>query len=159
MFDDGGDRHWAASVDIGRNIGQLGECLLRHLLDKDVQNSATGQADGERIVVADAVALEYGVAVCYHLLREGIDRRLHTTTRYRSHRGVIGTNQHGGAGLSRCRTPGANHSAHTDRLASPPPCQQVREDVTHRYAPQASARTSRSSANVASECPATIRSR
>ena len=80
MFDHGGDGDRPAGLNVGRNIGELRERLLRDLLNEDVKNPAAGQADCEGVIVADAVALQHGVAVIDDLLRKSVDRRLHTAS-------------------------------------------------------------------------------
>jgi hypothetical protein len=117
MFDHRCDGNGTAGLDVGRNISELRERLLRHLLYEDIENPTARQADSKGIVVADAVALQHGVAVIDHLLRKRINRRLHAASRYRSHRRVIGPNQHGRTGLPGRRTPRADDGAHTDGLA------------------------------------------
>ena len=77
MFDNCCDGHRAAGLDVGCNVSQLWKSLLRHLLDEDVEDPAAGQANRERVVVADPVALQDGVAVCDHFLRKRIDRGFH----------------------------------------------------------------------------------
>ena len=117
MFDHRGDGNGAAGLDIGRDVSELRECLLRHLLYEDIENPTARQADSEGVVVADAVALQHRVAVIDHLLRKRVDRGLYAASRDRSHRRVIGPNQHGRTGLPGRRTPSADDSAHTDGLA------------------------------------------
>ena len=51
---DDGDRF--VPVDGLLDLAQLGERLARDRLDEDVEDAAAGQPDGERVVVADAVA-------------------------------------------------------------------------------------------------------
>src|SRR6187200_716785 len=159
MFHDSHNGNWPAGVDVRGYLRQLGKSLLRHFLDENIENPAAGKADCERIVVAHAIALQHGMAAADHILREGIDRRLHAAARYRADRRLIGSDQHRGSGLPRGRAPGADDGTHADGLAGPPPRQQVGEYLTHWGALQTSASTSRRSANAASECPATIRSR
>ena len=62
VLDDGrhGDR--ATGLDVVGDLTELGEGLLVDLLDVDVEDAAAGQPDRERVVVADAVPLEHGVA-------------------------------------------------------------------------------------------------
>ena len=62
VLDHGGQRDGAAGVDVVGDLTELGEGLLVHLLDVHVEDAAAGQADRERVVVGDAVALEDGSA-------------------------------------------------------------------------------------------------
>ena len=59
MLDDRGDRDRTAGLDVGRDVLQLGECLAADLLDVHVEDPAAGEADGEGLVVGDAVPLEH----------------------------------------------------------------------------------------------------
>jgi hypothetical protein len=57
MTDHRGHRDRLLAVDGRCDIGELGKGLLRYRLHEHVQEAATGQPDGEGVVVADAVAL------------------------------------------------------------------------------------------------------
>ena len=157
MLDHGGDGDRPRGLDVGRDLGQLGEGLLRHLLHEDVQDPAAGETDREGVVVGDPVPLEHWLAVGHDLLREVIDRVLHASAGHRppTRRDRRAWRRPAGAG----RLPGAHDGAHADHLASPPPGQQVGQNLTHRRARQTSASTPESSAKAANECPATMRSR
>lgn len=58
MLDDRGDRDRAMRGDVLGDVLQLRKGIARHRLGEDVDDSATGQTNGERVVVADAVALQ-----------------------------------------------------------------------------------------------------
>ncbi len=61
VLDHRGERDRAAGIDVGGDLAQLGEGLAGDALDVHVEDPAAGQADGERVVVGDAVPLEGGV--------------------------------------------------------------------------------------------------
>ena len=57
MFDDGGEGSRPVRGDVVGDRLQLREGGLRYRLGEDVDDPATGEADGKRVVVADAVSL------------------------------------------------------------------------------------------------------
>ena len=120
------------------------------LLDEDVEDAAAGQADGERVVVGDAVALEHrgaGLDAPTAPARRRRPRRSRPRpSRPRTRRGRPASRRRAGAGRTgrsrrRCRR----------RRVSPASHQAIssRQHVTHGTT------SSISSANVASEWPAT----
>ena len=79
-----------------------------HLLDEHVDDPAAGQADGERVVVADAVALQHRTAVREDLLAELVDRALDAAAGDAADRLAVRADQHRRAGLARRRLAGAD---------------------------------------------------
>ena len=67
------------------------------LLDVHVQDAAAGEADGERVVVGDAVPLEDRRAGVDDLLAELVDRALDAAAGDRADGGAVGADQHRGA--------------------------------------------------------------
>ena len=61
--DDGRHRDGSSGLDVGGHRSELGERLLVDHLDEDVEDATAGQPDRERVLVADAVALEDRCAV------------------------------------------------------------------------------------------------
>ena len=154
VLDDGGDGDRAAGLEVGGEVLELGEGLARDLLDVDVEDAAAGQADRERVVVGDAVALQHRGAGRRRppgrARRRRPRRSRPTPSRPRSRRGRPASRRPAGAARTgtsrpRCRRRPRRRRATTAAAPGAP----------HARAPHASASTSTSSAYVASECPAT----
>ena len=115
----------AMSSAIASNCGKV---LPRHRLGEDVDDPAAGQADGERVVVADAVALQLGLPGCDDLVGEFVDGGLDAAAGHRAGDRAVGGDDHGGAGRPRR---GA-HRAHDGRdarcAAGSPDRQQARRE-------------------------------
>ena len=60
VCDHGGDGGRAVRRDVVGDGLQLGKCVAGHRLGEDVDDSAAGEADGERVVIGHAVALQFG---------------------------------------------------------------------------------------------------
>ena len=126
-----------------------GKVSLVDLLDEDVEDAAAGQPDRERVVVGDAVPLEHRLAGRDDRLGQLVDRALDAAAGDRADRGLVGADQHRGAGRARRGLEGRDHGADADGLAGLPPLHQLGQHLTHGTT------TSISSAKVASEWPAT----
>ena len=61
MLDDGGQGDRAPGLEVVGDLLELGEGLAVHLLDIHVEDAAAGQADGEGVIVGDAVPLQHGL--------------------------------------------------------------------------------------------------
>ena len=97
------------ALDVGRHRAELGEALLVDDLDEDVEDAAAGQADRERVLVADAVALQHRLPVGHHLLGQLVDRALDAATGHRTDGLARRPDQHRGTCLARRRLEGRHH--------------------------------------------------
>src|SRR3954465_4993265 len=104
-------------------------------LDEDVQDAAAGQADGEGVVVADAVPLQGHLAGLDGVLRLLVDRALDAAAGDAADRCPVRTDQHRGAGRAGRGAPRRHDGAHADGLPRLPPTDQVVEHVTHPRTP------------------------
>src|SRR5262249_20911346 len=82
---------------------ELGKGVLRDLLDEDVEDAPTGQPDGICVVVADAVALEHGVAGLDDLLPELVDGALDAAAGHRPDGLAARSDEHRGSRLATSR--------------------------------------------------------
>ena len=58
MLDHRRHRDRPAGLDVGGDVAELGEGLLRHGLDPDVEDASARETDGVGVLVADAVPLQ-----------------------------------------------------------------------------------------------------
>ena len=114
-----------------RDRGQLREGGTRHRLGEDVDDSAARQADGEGVVVGDAVALQLGPSGLDHLTGQLVDRGLDAATRNRACDRAVGGDHHGGACRPRRRLHGAHDGGHTGGTTGPPYRDQIVEHIAH----------------------------
>ena len=128
-------RHRPTRLDIGRDPTQLREALLVDHLHEHIQNPATGQTHRERVLVTDPVPLQHRPTIPQHLLRQLIDRPLHTTPRHRPHRLTPRPHQHRRPRLPRRRLKRRHHRRQPHRTPTPPPRQQLIQNVTHARPP------------------------
>ena len=113
-------------------------------LDEDVDDAAAGEADGERVVVGDAVALQHRPSGGRHLLGEVVDRALDAAAATRCRPPRRRRPRPSRAGLARRRLPGrarrcarpngaartrtaGRTSSITSRIATSPVGQQLRQ--------------------------------
>ena len=122
-------------VDRLGDLAELGERLPGDRLDEHVEDAAAGQADGERVVVADAVALERRHAGLDDVLGLLVDRALDAAAGDAADRGAVGADEHRGARRRGAERQVADDRAHPDGLPRLPPADQVVEHLTHSIYP------------------------
>ena len=142
MLDDCCHGDGTAGSDVVGDLTELGEGDAVDLLDVHVEDAAAGQSDGERVVVADAVALEHRSAVSGDLLAELVDGALDATTRDRADGFAGGADDHRSAGRPGCGLERGHDRAERDGVACAPPGHQLVEHLTHGRPPRPVRRTS-----------------
>jgi hypothetical protein len=115
-----------------RDVAELREALLVDPLDPQVDDPAAGEADLERVVVADPVPLQMAHAGLGRLPAQLVHRALDTAARDAAHRRPVGTDEHRRAGRAGRTAPGPDHGGHAYRLPVTPPPGQLRQHITHR---------------------------
>jgi hypothetical protein len=135
VLDDGGQRHRPPGLDVRGDLTQLREGLLRDLLHIDVEDAAAGEPDGERVVVGDAVPLQHRLPGLDHRLRQLVDRAFHAATGHRTHRSLVGPDEHRRTGRARCGLERRDHGADADGVAGLPPLHELGQHVTHGRPP------------------------
>ena len=159
VLDDGHQRDRAAGLDVGGHLAELREGGARDLLDEDVEDAAAGQADGEGVVVGDAVALEHGLAGGDDGLGQLVDGALDAAARHRADGGLVGADEHRRARRARRGAEGGDDGADADRLAGLPPLHQLGQHVTHGRSPRSARRRSPASGRRGSRRSAAARPR
>ena len=100
-------------------------------LDEDVDDAAAGQPDRERVVVADAVALQHRHPGGHDLLGQLVDRALDAAAADAADRLAVVGHRHRGAGLARRGLPRRDHRRQPERRVPPPEPLQLVDHVTH----------------------------
>ncbi|BAS14467.1 hypothetical protein AHiyo8_27700 [Arthrobacter sp. Hiyo8] len=131
VFDHGDDGNRPARTDVVRYLGQFREVLSGDRLHKNVQDPAAGEADLERGVVTDAVALQHRIAGLDHLGGQFVKRSFDAPAGHRAHRTAVGVDHHGGAGRPRCGAEGAHHRSESYCVAGRYGGDQIVQDLTH----------------------------
>ena len=144
-----------ARID-GDHLGQLGERRRVDRLDEDVDDAAAGQPDGERVVVADAVALQHRLAAGQHLLRQLVDRALDAAAGDAADRLAVGRRPPSPrpAAAARCARCRRRWPARTAAPASYQPGDLV-DHVMHGGLPGSATSSAASRSSAARLCPST----
>jgi hypothetical protein len=117
--------------DVLGDGAQLRKSSSRYRLDEDVEDAATGEPDGEGVVVTDAVALQPRLSVAHNVIGEFIYRTLDTAARHRPAHLAVRRHHHRRSRRSRGRLEGANDGAETCGFARFPDSHQLAQHLTH----------------------------
>ena len=118
------------------DVAELRKAVPADRLDEDVDDAAAGQPDRERVVVADAVALQDAAPVRSRGLGQLVHRALDAAAGHAAHRAAVRADRHRRAGLAGGRAPGADHRGRRPTVSpAAPPVLDVGHHVTHRRSP------------------------
>jgi hypothetical protein len=98
---------------------------------QDVDDSAAGQAHGERVLVVVAEAFEDRFPVRQRLLAQLVHRALHTAAGDRADRRAVGVHRQGGARLAGRAAADGHHGGHGEVASLLDPPVQLFGDVQH----------------------------
>ena len=133
--DHGGHGDRLARGDRGGHLTELRVALLADRLDEDVDDAAAGEADRQRGVVADAVALQHRLPGLEHLLGELIHRALDASAGHAADDFPACRHGQRGTWLPWCAVERPHHRGQAERLPGVPPLLDLAKDVAHGPSP------------------------
>src|SRR5215472_830117 len=120
-FDHGRDRDRLACPDRSRDIAEVWIAFLANRLNQDVDDSAAGQADAERSIVADAVPLKDGRPGRDHIGREFVDGSFDAASGHAAYHLAARRHGHRRSGFPWRAAERSHHRGQAERLIAIPP--------------------------------------
>ncbi len=129
--DDRRDRHGPATANVVSDLVEIRERGMADRLDEYVDDAATGKTDGERVVVADAVALQDRLRTITHPSGELEDGALDAAAGHAADGSSVGADEHRGSRLAGRGLPRLHDRAQADDAPGRPPGQELIDHITH----------------------------
>ena len=135
-LDHAGHRDGLARGDRRRHVPEFRVQLAADRLHQQVQDAAAGQADRERVVVADAVGRQHRLPGLADLLGHLVHGPFHATARHAAGDLALGGHGHRGPGLAGRAAERAHHRGQAEHLARVPPLRDRVQDVSQPASPR-----------------------